>query len=522
MSIKSCAALRLTAGLVLTAFVAAPSMAGDVEVIYSKKAGDPTANIPGTKDLAGDPAASDWRAIEDFTIAPDGHTWMLKGRTQLGSDLETILVLGVDLAGNAFAQEGQPFLGANPDELYDFFDTPSPASFDTLGNIVFSARAKGGSTADNEKMIYVDTGGTHTLILQQGDPALGLIDVPANTTGDEIFGNSMGSVCILETAAQVHFVNTPIGNCHSTRYPAVFRGNTAYAQSGVTPIGAEIWDSFDLSDSGCTPDGLHWYAEGDTENVDTNVDDILVVDDGVVIRQGSEVAGAGTPVMADIFQTQMVSSGSWVSRGDDPTEADWAVQDGVLIAKTGDPITTGAGENWGDAFSAVAGNNLGDWVIVGNTDSADPASDMVLVLNGTHVIAREGDPVDLDGNGTFDDDAFIGRGTNTLSAFAANDLYINDNRTIYTILNLRDGAGNDLTSNPAFGTPDAFVRIQVCPGDFDRDFDVDLEDLALVLAAYGACAGDAGYSVVLDIDGSGCIDLPDLAVILANYGAVCD
>lgn len=521
MSVSTQWVRRAAAGLIAAGLFVGVGSAAEIKVIYSKKAGHPTANIPGTKDLAGSPAASDWRAMEDFSVAPDGHRWMLKGRTQLGSDLETIMVLGSNESGSAFAQEGQPFLGAAADELYDFFDTISPASFDTLGNIAFSARARGGVTTDDEKLIYVDSGGTHTLILKQGDPALGLTDVAANPTGDELIGNSIGSVQIRETADLVQFVNTPITNCHSSRYPAMFRGNTGFRQSGVSIIDGEVWDTFDLSDAGGTPDGAHWYAEGDTENPDLNVDDILVVDDVVVIRQSSEVAGPGTPVMADIFQTQMCASGSWVSRGDDPLDNDWAVQDGVLVAKTGDPIINGSSENWGAVFSSIAGNSLGDWVLIGNTDSTDPATDNVLVLNGTHVIAREGDPVDLDGNGAFDDDAYIGRGNNTLSPFAANDLQLTDSRRIYVIIQLRDGAGNDITSNPVFGSPDAFVMIDVCPGDFDRDFDVDLGDLALLLAAYGSSVGDPGYDPLLDLDGSGSIDLPDLAVVLSVFGSTC-
>lgn len=52
------------------------------------------------------------------------------------------------------------------------------------------------------------------------------------------------------------------------------------------------------------------------------------------------------------------------------------------------------------------------------------------------------------------------------------------------------------------------------PGDLDGDGDVDLADLAILLADYectgGGCAGD--------IDGDGDTDLADLATLLANYG----
>jgi hypothetical protein len=55
-------------------------------------------------------------------------------------------------------------------------------------------------------------------------------------------------------------------------------------------------------------------------------------------------------------------------------------------------------------------------------------------------------------------------------------------------------------------------------GDLDGDGDVDLNDLAILLGAYGTCVGDTGYLETADIDNSGCVDLSDLAELLAHYG----
>ena len=55
-------------------------------------------------------------------------------------------------------------------------------------------------------------------------------------------------------------------------------------------------------------------------------------------------------------------------------------------------------------------------------------------------------------------------------------------------------------------------------GDLDGDCDVDLADLARLLAAYDSCAGDQVYDPVADIDTNGCVDLADLAILLSGYG----
>ena len=58
------------------------------------------------------------------------------------------------------------------------------------------------------------------------------------------------------------------------------------------------------------------------------------------------------------------------------------------------------------------------------------------------------------------------------------------------------------------------------PGDVDDDGDVDLPDLACLLAAYGTCVGEPQYNRAADFDLSGCVDLYDLAVLLEHYGQV--
>jgi len=77
---------------------------------------------------------------------------------------------------------------------------------------------------------------------------------------------------------------------------------------------------------------------------------------------------------------------------------------------------------------------------------------------------------------------------------------------------LANGTSNDLNGN---GIPDECD----CLGDLDGDWDVDLSDLAQLLANYGMTGGATYEDGDLDADGD--VDLSDLAALLAVYGTTC-
>jgi hypothetical protein len=60
-----------------------------------------------------------------------------------------------------------------------------------------------------------------------------------------------------------------------------------------------------------------------------------------------------------------------------------------------------------------------------------------------------------------------------------------------------------------------------CEGDVDGDCEVNLNDLAELLSAYGTCPGDPGWNPGADLAGDSCIDLEDLAELLSHYGTDC-
>lgn len=79
------------------------------------------------------------------------------------------------------------------------------------------------------------------------------------------------------------------------------------------------------------------------------------------------------------------------------------------------------------------------------------------------------------------------------------------------------------TSNP-YNSPRAtgqvFNLAPPQPGDLDNDGDIDLADLAILLASFGTCAGDAHYNEAADLDSSGCVELVDLTTLLSIFGTL--
>ncbi len=183
---------------------------------------------------------------------------------------------------------------------------------------------------------------------------------------------------------------------------------------------------------------MNWLGEGDLLG-GTTVDEVVVVDGTVVVREGSVLPGTTFPNPVDslgIVGTHLAPNGDWFVRGNnDISETDWVFSNNGLLATLDQPIFTGASELWDDAefadgFFLHVGNGVGDYVI-GGVSNGPTDTNGVLVVNNQAVIAREGDPIDLDGNGAFDDDAYI-------DTFGNDDGYLSDAGVFYFVANIQN------------------------------------------------------------------------------------
>ncbi len=518
-------ALVASAGLVVSVQAGTP---GPIQAIYTKNPLSPTSVVPGAVDLAGDPVVTNFRAMESLTLSPDGSLWFIRARNQLGGDLETTTLMGSGLTGTTFVQEGQPVPDGEAGELVEFFGSGYTGQFNDDNHFAFALRARGGVASVFQKVIEWD-GTTFTKRFQMGDLYTGLQDAAPNPSGDETVGNSIGSIHILNSGV-IGSQDSSVLNISTTRRPVAAYNLNGFAQNNVTTVTNFAGDGIDIVTNIAagmfytTTDGSSYGYGGDVSGAPTNA---VIINDKVALRQGQAIPGS-TALFNDGNALRAHGTSIYVRGSTTLPTGGFLWRDDTLLVgpetAITNEVTSGPAETWVGGFSGFAANRKGDWVLAGKSNR-DAAEDDVMVLNGTTVIVREGDPVDVDGNGMFDDDAFIGRGVNTNSAWVTDSIGLSDDGWVYFLANIRNGAGQDIQSNPSFGTPNALLRVRAftpppvdCPGDANGDNMIDAADLSVLLSNFGGPAAGPEFG---DFNGDGQCDGADLSVLLSQFGTTC-
>ncbi len=536
-------AISTCAGLAVVALAAATTSGEPIETIFTKVAAAPTSQVPGALDLNGAAVFSEFTAFESIVLNPGGSSWMLKGRTSLGSDLEHVAVMGSARSGSMFVQEGMTAPGGLAAERFDFLGSTASnlnpfGRFDSSNNFAFAARARNGpngsTAAANGQRIFLWNGTGFSVVMKQGDAYAGLFDSAAQpgggAPGNEIAGNAIGTAHLLDNG-DVGFMDNAIGGIGFTLRPASFYHsastgvNTMYHQTGgtdtVTDIAGTGTNTFALSTGlvmdrfVTTPDGAHAMFIGSTAGP-TNRSS-LIRDNRVIITNGTP-AVPGIPVAGSMTNFELLSDGHWTAWGLFRDQAGfWAVKDGYLIAKSGDLITPSGTERWGNSIRFVTANRNGDSIVVGGTD-AGTASNEVAVLNGVSVLVRKGDMVDANNNNLNDDDVFVGRAS--LSADVIKAGAASDDNYFYMIPGIRNGAGADINCTNCFAfDPNAFLRIRFAGScsraDFDHSGALDFFDYLDFVDAFSVS------SLLADFNADGEIDFFDYLDYVDAFSVGC-
>lgn len=260
-----------------------------------------------------------------------------------------------------------------------------------------------------------------------------------------------------QSEARIHadgtiaFVADDLQGVPSSRDTAFFQSDALLLQSGVSvPPGQGNGETATFLDSSGSrsfwvgQDAQSWAMEGFL-NVATTRNEVFIVNGDVVLQEGFVIPGSGfsNPIRTNgIFGGFMDDGGNWYARGkNDVDDIAWLVRNGVVIAREGDPVVPGstelaAGPSSSTIFGLITGNSRGQYVYSVDTDFPDNDRDEVLVRDGVRIVARIGDPLDLDRNGAFDDDAFI-------EAFVDRNGHLDDNGFLRVQVEVIDGAGDD-------------------------------------------------------------------------------
>ncbi len=438
-------------------------------VLFSNLPGTTSAAVPGVPGVEFEPGL-DTNHFDRIYGHPNGH-WVMTALADLPSSRDECLIVN----GEVVMQEGMPAPWTGGAENCGTIDTR--CAINGVGDVAFATNTSG-TTADD----YVATriGGVWGYGAREDDALPG--------GSGAVLSGTIDSSVILDSGAVGYAADKLAGTAVTDvdDDALVLDGNVLLRMGVTAPTGqisgnGEFIESFDLSDFWVSGDGSRWLVQGDLEG-STSLDDVVIVNGAVVLQEGFILPNTGFTDPVDtngIKGVSMDAAGHWFARGDnDGTEQDWVVRDGELLGATGGPVTLLDPEQWSDAqlagcFFGHVGNGRGDYVIAGMTDHPDTARDAVIFFNSSQEVARESDPVDLDGNGILDDGVFI-------DSFGDDDLFLNDDRELFAVVTLKDAAGDRLGQ--------ALVRFEIRPevGEAYCDAVPNSLGLSASLGAFGS------------------------------------
>lgn len=432
---------------VLASVVAAavPAAAWGVPtVLYSTVATSATSLVPGS--------TARFSSIDRPERSPDGSRWIVLARNDSSdSTKDSLYLAGAGTAGVVALLEGTTEI--EPGRAAENMSNRR-ASIDDAGNFAVAVNLTG-ATSDDGIVAVGSAGGGFTLPYREG-----------TLIGDAVpsarHGASFGEPILTSLGVAVRTtMSTSAGGVASGTDSALFgqSGAQLLAREGTPAlrptgqIGSENWSSFDFGSFYASADGSKWLVKGNLTGASAS-NQVLAANNQVVLQEDTVIPGMASPILS-IITGNMGSNGDWFARGENDDDAGWVVRNGALLVDSDDPVAGGMpGESftngvWRDpaasssaynTFFVHTGNNLGDYVYAGFTTAPD-GRNAVWVFNGSLVFLREGDGIDLDGNGLLDDDAFVDVAASGASLNNKVDGFLTDDLFFVTTVDLRDGAG---------------------------------------------------------------------------------
>ncbi len=451
----------------------------------------PSGVVPGISPVTRFAAGSNpTNPYQQIAVSPQGNYWVLRAAAGTSSGHVIVRGVGRTRAGAQLIvrRTVTPVLGTRTcDTLGEHVDV------NDAGVVAFTGDLSG-SIADDS--FVARWNGTFTLAVREGQQLLG------SPYG---FGIANNGPTLLDDGRLVHSSDLLTGSANLSAIVSVssgggevltLTGSTTPLQQQAQPA-QPLWLLAPVRVASSS-DGVSRVFFG-TLAGPTSTNAVLMHNDTVLAQKTFVIPGSG---LASAYErpatgtavTQCAPTGGFCAARvtmNDGVDAILNIQQGLVsgtLARTGEPVTPGSTEVYADAqlletFLACALASNGDWVVIGTTSETDLMRDTVLVFRGTRVLLREGDEIDLNEDGQFNDNAFVG-------GFAQDGLALSDNGDIYVTVSVRGAAGN------ATGSALLTLRTPRCNDvDFNNDevfpSDDDVVDFFNVLAGASCPACDS-------------------------------
>lgn len=413
-------------------------------VIYSTIQSSPTSDVPG---LPGVKFLSGTTAFSRPFRSDNGQFWAMRASTnETDPNIRQMILTGSGTAGSIALKRGDaaPWSGAG----HNAGAIRERIAINDLGHFAFSINMDGTApTTADETIAYYN--GAFNVVAREGGPVPGV--------AGEAFGGTLDSP-VLTNNGKVGFVAPgTAGGLPSTQDDFLLLDGAILAQTGIpgTPtgqVGAETWSVFNQTDFYVNAVGTKWMEAGSLTGAAAS-NSIVAIDNAVHLQEGQLYPGLDNPIGTTFTETIMSVEGDvWVRGTTTNSEEDYVMLNGAVVAKNNELVPGGfPGERFSDnlfsaTFFEMTSNGLGDFVYGATTDYADPEFDAVIVFNDLSVILRQGDPVDVNGDGLFNDNAYI-------DIFNNDDMFLTDDLWLYFTAELRDAASVTIGQ--------AFLRVRV-------------------------------------------------------------
>lgn len=483
--------------------------------------------VPGLGPFRFGPIS--WASV---AVSPNGRWWVLDAFINAPLDRDEVLIRGSGVFGagaKVFAREGDPSFQWG--RTYQGLLAQTGVS--DSGLVAFGGDLSGDSSNDQFIAVWPDdSGGGGGGGVDTGIGVVALEDQPSPVFDPAGRWDRLDSAVISgpegsDPQAGFRVLGIKAPSSFSDR-GVVLSGRVLARKDTTAPVGQSgpgnpqrPWSTFVSDTLRISSDGGQWMVMGTLAGsvVSANV---CAVNNRVVAQQGqllSDLVGGGAisssivgmrwPVMAPSGRWAMIAEltdGSAVvlRNAASPFPPGPTDRTTAMVTATGLPITPSSDATYDNSwyfgtFFALAMNSQGDVVVGGITNEVIGRSGVLVLYDhtgGSRVLLREGEPVDLNGDGLANDRAFIdswnpgaiGRG-----------IALTDDGTLVMLLSIRDHAnpddagpgGTQITQALAvYPIPD-FPTVCPCPADFDRSGGTpDVADIVGFFTAW--LAGEPG------------------------------